>query len=499
MHSTRGRVPSAMLRSSVCLLLLVAGCSSGPVTPGFRAGFGRADITPSIPEPWSDANGDGRFSEEDGDTFDDTNKNGAFDALWLAGSFEGRAASTIADSLTATALVVDDGQRRIAMVAIDNFGMVLDDVEDVRSRIPAEWGVDRTLVIATGTHSAPDLVGWWTPMDAAPAARWAYLDQAKQGIVEAIGRAVDALEPARMLLAEIDDSEWSPVVDVRPPHVYDPGLRLLRFVDGADVTIGMVISWSCTPEVMGAQNTDVSPDFVGALRRGLERGGDDQPGLGGMSLFLNGAFGGRLTVGTEAVTGGPGPEESGVIGTRASASHLGEMLALAVLGHPPDWRAAADDPLEARLIRAELRIPLENPGLADLVARGHIRRYMSEDSLLTTEMNMVLLGPVWILTLPGEAFPESVSGPRPLERTEAGRAVLPPFRTAMHGEIDLVVSQANDALGPLIPPGSWIPPDGRIGSATAHGEEGRAASPSNVPLIQRGFIRLMSTITTSRR
>lgn len=487
------------MRSTLILLLLFApACATEPGPPGFRAGFGRVDITPEIPEPWTDANADGRFSAEDGDTFEDRNGNGVFDAVWLAGSFEGRAAASIADSLTATAMVVDDGQRRIAMVSIDVFGMILDDVEDVRSRIPEDWGVDRALVIATGTHSAPDIVGWWTPTDAALYARWAYLEQAKEGIVDAIGRAVDALEPARMQLAEIDDSDVSPVVDVRPPYVYDPGIRLMRFVDSDGEGIGTVVSWTCTPELMGATNTAVSTDFVGALRAGLENGvGDDGPGLGGVSLFVNGAFGGRLTV----------PEEvrAPLDGSQAAALHMekvatvGASVSRVALDSLGGLETVLRRPSFLYLTTSELRIPIDNSRVASRIDAGNIRRSVSTDSLLRTEMDLLLIGEAWLLFFPGEVFPEQINGGiTALPGSDfVGNPEAPAIRPRLHGTVNIVASNGSDAFGPIIPYMEWDAEEPHIADHPIPGkEEERAVAPISASIMQRGFVGLMRSVMT---
>ena len=55
-------------------------------------GFAALPITPEIVDTWNDLNADAKYREEDGDTYNDNNKNGKFDAYWIAGFDNQRAA-----------------------------------------------------------------------------------------------------------------------------------------------------------------------------------------------------------------------------------------------------------------------------------------------------------------------------------------------------------------------------------------------------------------------
>ena len=77
------------------------------------------------------------------------------------GMFEQRTASGIVDRLMSRALVLDDGQSRLAIVVVDSLMInreLLDEVKEVAARatgIPPE----RMLISATHTHSAPSVMG----------------------------------------------------------------------------------------------------------------------------------------------------------------------------------------------------------------------------------------------------------------------------------------------------------------------------------------------------
>src|SRR5690606_41955701 len=54
-------------------------------TRTIKAGFAKKPITPTIVDTWNDANGDKKYNESDGDSYNDLNNNGKFDAFWIAG------------------------------------------------------------------------------------------------------------------------------------------------------------------------------------------------------------------------------------------------------------------------------------------------------------------------------------------------------------------------------------------------------------------------------
>ena len=115
----------------------------------------------------------------------------------LVGSFSDRQATKAWDPLHARALVLDDGETRLAIVVVDNCLIkrpLFDEAKKraaKRTKIPA----NRILVSATHTHSAPASKTWDAiGVKASPD----YLEQMTEGIAESIKRAEANLEPARI-------------------------------------------------------------------------------------------------------------------------------------------------------------------------------------------------------------------------------------------------------------------------------------------------------------
>src|SRR5688500_16118075 len=129
------------LRPSLCLVALLVAL---PARAELRAGFGSASITPVAPDTWTDVDGDGRCTRKD--RWEDKNGNGRFDAVWMAGFQNRRAAAGVHDELEAVAVVFDDGTLRVGIVAADVVGLSRSFVESVRTAHQGKLGLDYLLV-----------------------------------------------------------------------------------------------------------------------------------------------------------------------------------------------------------------------------------------------------------------------------------------------------------------------------------------------------------------
>jgi len=283
--------------------LTVRGSSSAAL----RAGFAAIDITPLVPDTWTDADSNARFRPRwwaRGDSYTDGNGNGRFDPVWIAGFQNNRPAQGVHDPLWARTMILDDSTTRLALVALDAIGFMSDDIIDIRRRLPAALGVDYLIVTSTHTHEAPDLLGLWGEHRFLLPERGvdpAYLEFVKLQVLESVAEAVDRLRPARLRFGHDVKGAAHLVEDSRRPIVLDPGIRLLQAVDArADTTLGVLCAWANHPETLWSDNLLLSSDFPHYVREGLEKGvyHDDTlraEGLGGVAVYVNGAIGGLMT------------------------------------------------------------------------------------------------------------------------------------------------------------------------------------------------------------
>ena len=114
----------------------------------FKVGFAKMPITPKLIDELEDINNDAQF-DADIDKWTDINGNGRFDAVWMAGFQNKRAAQGIKDDLMSVAVVIDDGQTRIGIISADTIGLMRKFVLSVREDVPAEWGLDYICLLYT--------------------------------------------------------------------------------------------------------------------------------------------------------------------------------------------------------------------------------------------------------------------------------------------------------------------------------------------------------------
>ena len=192
------------------------------------------------------------------------------------------------DDLTATALVLDDGRERLALVACDLLCLN----EFVVDRVRAQVGEGTQVVICCShTHAGPIAYA----DHRSGRARRAYIASLVERIARAVHRAAAALVPAELgwCQAEADialnrrekrpDGEVVIGVDPAGPIDRTVGVLRVRAVDGAP--LATVVNFACHGTVLGPDNLLVSADWIGAMRPRVEET------LGGLTLFLQGAAG----------------------------------------------------------------------------------------------------------------------------------------------------------------------------------------------------------------
>lgn len=267
-------------------------------------GAARELINPEIVErEWTDANRNHLFDV--GEAFVDLNGNGEFDATWLAGFANGRPATGVHDDVEVRAIAFRYNETTVALAVFDCVGMFINHLDAVRAE-PSLRGldVDRIVLASTHDHEGVDTVGLWGPRLAVSGLNAAYMARIRERGATAIRRAVESLRPARMRVAQVltvdpmTGSTMAYVNDTRDPVLFDPTVTIAQFTEDADPTrtIATWVNWSSHAEYVGSGNNEVSADYVHALRETVEQGAarDSLPGLGGITVFQNGALGGQV-------------------------------------------------------------------------------------------------------------------------------------------------------------------------------------------------------------
>jgi neutral ceramidase len=228
--------------------------------------------------------------------------------------------------LEATALVLDDGATRLALVSLDVVATAGAFGRRVREAIARAAGTEPhcVLVNSSHTHAAPPMPGMqklggtvreWTEEELNFGESVVHLAASVAEL------AASRLQPARVAAARTTVQlgvnrrqrvEGGTILGWNPDGVCDRDVAVLRIdaVDGRPITT--VVAYACHPVVVGPEVPELSSDFVGPLRARVRAwtGGDCQ--------FLQGCAGNIIPL--EAFFDHSGPEED-----------FGDRLALAAL------------------------------------------------------------------------------------------------------------------------------------------------------------------------
>jgi len=429
-----------------------------------QVGLAKVPITPDIQDTWTDSDNNSRYEPDKGDSYIDKNGNGKFDAYWLAGFQNSRPATGVHDDIWARAILWDDGNLRVALIVLDAIGFFHDDVITARRMIAEkDLDIDHVIIATTHNHEVPDLMGLWGPEIYKSGVNETYMEMVKDKIVQVTTQAFSNLRPAVIKVSKIDSTAADLVRDSRPPFILDDAIHMMQFCDpDTDTPFGMLLNWGNHPETLGSKNLLITSDFCHYWLKGIEEGilydnEEIKPGIGGIAVFANGAIGGLMTtLGCETYD----PwlnikiKKDSFEKARAQGYRLSEMVLDKI--EAGQWEVIKDPSMKLRA--KTFLFEMENTnfllgGILGIFDRGFIKfKY------LRSEVNLLTLGPAWILTLPGEVNPEIVNGgievPEgadfPGEPLEA-----PALRQLMSGRYNFVIGLANDEVGYIMPKTHW--------------------------------------------
>lgn len=447
-------------------------------------------------KPWE-------YKANGGDKFEDTNGNGTFDGTWIAGFGTGRAAAGVNDEQYVRAVVLKQGNTKLAMVSIDCVGWMYEEIERTRAQLVKE-GVDVSYVLisATHVHEARDTMGIWGLDDGTSGLDKKFNEMVRNQTVKAIRDALTKLERVNATFGAIKVDGHLPgtdpagkgvkayVSDGRDPVIIDLTMNTLRLTRAADkTTLATLVNFGAHPEFGGDQNLLLSSDFVSTLRDGVEKGVKsgtiDKPGLGGMAIFFQGACGGQIGPGQVEVSDFAGkafPKSSDAEPTigLARALTMGTNYAYYALTSLDAGQGAQTlETLRLGVRARQIWATVENRGYHVAIASRLFDRqgYHFDEKLpisaenqpdIKTEVAILDIGPAQMLAFPGEVHPELVIGMAP-ENTPAPYMRVDPMNknppklasapTTGHtrqlgdplAKFQWTLGLANDEMGYLVP------------------------------------------------
>lgn len=176
----------------------------------------------------------------------------------------------ILDPLYATALALRAGESpSVLLLAIDNVGLLVAETNDIRHTIAVaiDLPLDRIMVLFSHTHSGPRA----TPQT---------LLQIKQGAVDAAGRALKEMQPARVgwgighvkagVNRRMPSADGVAVMGANWQAPADPRLGVLRVDDATGKPLAALILYAAHGNVLKADSNLISADWPGAARQVIE-------------------------------------------------------------------------------------------------------------------------------------------------------------------------------------------------------------------------------------
>ena len=318
--------------------------------------------------------------------------------------------------LTVRALVFENDGTRVAICSTDFLGFPGVLCNKVRRQVPG-IAPENIIIAATHNHSGPDCYGF-PDSSGKTAADIEYLNGVCKKLADAINEAVGKLQPAHVKIAT-DKARGKIAYNYYAEKLYDPRCDVIQFLGVEGKAIATFVNYACHPEVIGAGQGILSPDFVGPLYDRIGQQG------GGVGIFVNSALGGMVT----ADCRGPDGRD---MRTWDECIRIGYLLADEAL------RITADAPIEKdpKLFcsNTTIEFPVENQMLLAIVKMSPLGFQIDESGTIATQVNVVNLGKAQMLTIPGEALPN----------------IGYYLKRNMHGKHNMLLGLGNDAFGYIL-------------------------------------------------
>jgi len=416
-----------------------AGCESGG-DGTLEVGVGKRVWTPQNFETYTDENDDQEYNSNE--PYTDLNGNGKFDGVWLFGG--GRAALGVETDVEARAIAFRQGDSTIVVLAVDSVGMLMPDMDKIRAMPQlAALSIDHIVISSTHAHNAPDTVGLWGPTATSTGRQKFVLERMYSQSADAIVEAVATLVPAQLTIAstKLINDQSNPMSrtddfnkDIRDPVIFDPTLTIARFtkVGQPTQTIATLVNWADHPELANFSDgpTKITAHYVHYLRERIEQGvlmtqskyaATDLPGIGGVTVFVQGALGGQI--GSIRGTHPPGPDGMPltVVGHPMEEAIGTNAAALALTALAASGESVSDLPLGFKTASFHGRIENTFLQVAFLVGllgteaetMGVLVGYNPDDPIdagnypwIRLRASFLQVGPLGLVTGPGELHPE---------------------------------------------------------------------------------------------
>ena len=492
----RGRAISA---GAVLLAALVL---AAPASADYRVGAGSADITPPLfgkaappedsasrpcppgldgprafafNEPYQDTSNDKRFNYPE--PYCDANGNGRYDGIYSSGGVD-TLATEVHDPIDARAVAIGDGSKTYVYVSVvaqglfENYTKKMRDQAIADSKKGGHTPIDDVVISANHNESSPDTIGIYGGPEVPQAGVGAnsgiddyYMAFLRDQVATAAVRAADSMQPATLhanqfllppSLRVALSHNFPTTDDLNQPAAVDPKVGLLQARGADGKPIVTLMSLAAHNQEVGHSDGgvhDMSSDWPGYFASRVEEK------LGGMAVFLVGDNGSEEDPITVPELPGHGEDPY------PQAQATGFALADAVVAHAGDTQRLRSGALAFK--RTEFTVPLENNLFKAAAAAGLFGERPTYEAGqpagrggtdLLTGVSALRVGPdLQLLGNPGEAFPALVVGsPWGIEDAPCSSRANPAVPTWSAGAAyRFQVGLADDMIGYMSPPWAY--------------------------------------------
>lgn len=395
------------------------------------------------------------------------------------------------DYSQARAAWIDAGAGGVLLIGIDCVGLSKTTVDTIRDRLYtlcAETGCVSVNVYATHSHASPDSLGLWGPL-AVEGKNEDYMEALIEAAVGAASLAAVNRQQGSLYFGKAQTEGI--IYDSRDPQVYDPNLYQLRF-ESSDGESGMrLLFYGAHAESLRGDNTQLSRDFPGVMCDIVEMQTGDP------AIFMPSAIGGLMY--TNILT-------DGYFDAVENLELTGVEMARYALSIRPDQET--EIPAEMSIARTLFTAPMDNPMYMYLKFLGVLDNDIIEGEsstgyMVRSEMSILRLGDLHIVMVPGEMFPELISGKEYHTYGTEGENPTPLAEIAATYGVEnlLFIGLCNDELGYIVPPSDFLlneemPYVEKTEDPTGenHYEETNSCGPETARVIAATFEQLLAAL-----
>lgn len=347
------------------------------------------------------------------------------------------------DELYARCIAIEWKGKYVILVSLDVLGHVLTDIsEPIAEMVENLHGINTDYLLIGSTHSHGsdvDIIGVYYG-NLNQYINLTYKPMVIEKVVNAIGEALNDMRRATVQIGSI----WVEGMTFNRRYYPEIGptddeLTVLKFVDAEKETIATLVNFATHP-VVTMTGYKVSADFCGFLCNKLE---EDHGGIG---VYFNGALG---NINPSMYIKYDSPWDRYDEGQYDVAVEYGEDLAEYANEALQDAKVFKNLPL--KMAQTSVELPIENFGFIFLMTNNLINRtvYLTEEGWkLTTYISGVRMGPIEMLTVPGELFSE-----------------IGLFLKSKMPKYGFLLGLTPEELGYIIPQDQWDPNAGEVGES----------------------------------